>query len=122
LLQGTGWALIGVAVVGLLAESPPGTLSSRIAGAALVATTGAAAVTAARLVRRQPDWARRLGLMAAGGMLFLAWIWTTRPSSNLFTVLLGVALLAVGSIVSWQLLRWRPGRSSGQTENGPDVA
>jgi uncharacterized membrane protein HdeD (DUF308 family) len=122
LLQGTGWALIGVAVVGLLAEAPPGTLGSRIAGAALLATTGAVAIIAARLVRRQPKCGRRLGLLAAGGMLFIAWIATTRPSSNLFTVLLGLALLAVGSIVGWQLLRWRPGRWSSQAEDGPDVA
>jgi hypothetical protein len=123
LLRGTGWALIGLAIVGLLAEAPPSELGSRIAGAALIATTGAVAVTAARLVRRQPDWGRRLGLLAASGMLFIAWIVTTRPTSNPITVLLGVALLVVGAIVGWQLLRRsRPGRSSVETENGPDVA
>jgi uncharacterized membrane protein HdeD (DUF308 family) len=121
LLQGTGLALIGLAIVGLLAEASPGTLGSRIAGGALLATTGAAAVMATRLVRRQPEWGRRLGLLAVAGMLFIAWIVTTRPTSNPFTVLLGVALLAVGSIVGWRLLR-RPGRSSGQAEDRPDIA
>jgi hypothetical protein len=98
LLRWAGWTLLGLTVVGLLAESPPGQLGSRIAGAALVATTGGAALVAARLARRQP-WGRRLGLLAAGGMLFFGWAVTTRPASNLLTVLLGVALIVVGSVV-----------------------
>ena len=115
--------LIGLAVVGLLAEAPPGQLGSRIGGAALLGTTGAVAVAAARLARRRPDWGRRLGLIAAGGMLFIGWGLTTRPTSNLFTVVLGVALVVVGSVVGWHLLQWRrPRRPSGQTEGGPDVA
>ena len=123
LLQYAGWVLIGIAVVGLLAEAPPGQLGSRIGGAALLGTTGAVAVAAARLAKRRPDWGRRLGMLATVGMLVIAWSLTARPTGHPFSIFFGVALLAVGSIVGWRLLRSRrPGRSSGQTEGGPDVA
>ena len=122
LLHGAGWVLIGVAVVGLLAEAPSGQLGSRIGGAALFGTTGAAAVAAARLAKRRSDWGRRLGMLATVGMLVIAWALTARPTGHLFSILFGVALLVVGSIVGWRLLRSRrPGRSSDQAEGGPDV-
>ena len=122
LLQWTGWALLALTVLGLLAEAPPGQLGSRIAGATLVATTGAAGVVAARLARRRPAWGRWLGLLSAGGMLFTGWLVTTRPTSNLLTVIIGLALVVVGSVVAWQLVRRRPARSSGQAEDRSDVA
>jgi hypothetical protein len=122
LLRWTGWALLALTVLGLLAEAPAGQLGSRIAGAALVGTTGVAAVVAARLARRRPAWGRWLGLLSAGGMLLTGWLVTTRPTNNLLTVVIGLALVVVGSVVAWQLVRRRAAGSSGQAEDGSNVA
>jgi hypothetical protein len=122
LLWITGSGLDVLAIMGLLADGDPERTGSRILGAVVVAAVGSMAVLAALSALRRPVVARLVGLAAAGGMLFVAWLVLSRPVSNVFTILVGLTLLVIGGIVGWQLFRWRPeGRSSGEAEDGAHV-
>ncbi len=121
LLWITGAGLDVLAILGLLADGDPERTGSRILGAVVVAAVGALAVLAAFIAPRRPILARLLGLAAAGGMLFVAWLLLTQPGSSGFTIAVGLVLLVIGGIVGWRLFRWRPERRSGETEDGAHV-
>lgn len=121
LLWLTGIGLDVFAVIGLLADVEPERMRSRILAAIMVAAIGAISLVAAIMARSRRLLARRLGLAAAAGMLFLAWLLLSRPWTSVFTVLLGLVLLAIGAIVAWQLYRWQRS-SSGKAEDGADLS
>lgn len=119
LLWLTGIGLDVLAILGLLADAEPEQLAGRILGAAVIAGVGAVSMVAAIMARSRPTVTRRLGLAAAGGMLFVAWLVLTRPESGGFTILVGLALLVIGAIIAWQLYRW-PRPMSGEPKDGVD--
>lgn len=122
LLWIAGVGLDVVVILGLFADVEPERVGGRIVGAVVIAGVGSLAVVAAVLAPRRPVAARLLGLAAAGGMLFVAWLILTRPGTNLFTTVIGLGVLTLGAIIGWQLFRWRPGRrSSAEAEDGAHV-
>ena len=121
LLWLTGIGLDVFAIMGLLADADPQRMGSRILGAIILAAIGAVAMVAAIMARSRPLLARRLGLVASAGMLFVAWLVLSRPWTSPFTVVIGRVLLTVGASVAWQLYRWR-GTPSGEPEDGANLA
>ena len=123
LLWTAGLGLDALAILALFADTDPDGSRNRVVGAIVIAAVGSLAIVAVVTSARRPPVARLLGMAAAAGMLFVAWIVLTRPGSSWFTILVGLVLLAVGGIVGWQLFRWRPDRgSSGETEDRANLA
>jgi hypothetical protein len=119
LLWLTGIGLDVLAVIGLLADIEPERMGSRILGPSWWLPS-ARSRWSPRSWRAAPLLAHRLGLAAAAGMLFVAWLVLSRPWTSVFTILLGLVLLTTGGIVAWQLYRWRKA-ASGEPEDGANL-
>jgi hypothetical protein len=108
LLWAVGPPVLLLALAAVFAEVEPERRASRILGFFIIGTVAATATVAAWLLPRRPRLGRRIGLGAAGGMLFVAWILTSRSDNSGGVISFGLGLLATGSIVAWRLWRWRP--------------
>jgi hypothetical protein len=108
LLWAAGPPILLLAIAGAFAEIEPERRASRLLGLFIFGVMSALATVAAWLLPRRPRLGRRVGLFAAGGMLFVAWILTSRSDNPGGAVLLGLGLLAAGAVVAWRLWRWRP--------------
>ena len=104
-LTGGGGLLLTLA--GSFSEPNPGREGSRIAGFVVFAIVSGAAVGSAYLMTRRPRLARILGLVSAGGAVFIGWA-LMRAASSLPGALVALAIAAVGLVVAWQLVRWSP--------------
>ena len=104
-VTGVGGLLLTLA--GSFSEPNPGRAGSRIAGFVVFAIVSGAAVGSAYLMTRRPRLARILGLVAAGGAVFIGWA-LMRAESSLPGALVAIAIAAVGLVVAWQLVRWSP--------------
>jgi hypothetical protein len=110
LLWAVGPSVLLLSFAAAFAEVEPERRASRIIGLFILGSVAGAATLAAWLLGRRPRLGRRIGLVAAGGMLFVAWILTSRSDNPGGVTLFGLGLLAAGSIVAWRLWRWRPKR------------
>ena len=108
LLWAAGPPILLLALAGAFAEVEPERRTSRMLGLLIFAVMSGAATLAAWLLPRRPRLGRRVGLGAAAGMLFVAWILTSRSDNPGGAILFGLGLLAAGAIVAWHLWRWRP--------------
>ena len=108
LLWAAGPPVLLLAIAGAFAEVEPERRANRILGLIIFGVMSGAATLAAWLLPRRPRLGRRVGLGAAGGMLFVAWILTSRSHNPGGAILFGLSLLAAGAIVAWRLWRWRP--------------
>ena len=108
LLWAAGPPVLLLAIAGAFAEVEPERRASGMLGLLVYGVMSGAATLAAWLLHRRPRLGRRVGLGAAAGMLFVAWILTSRSDNPGGAVLFGLGLLAAGAIVAWRLWRWRP--------------
>ena len=108
LLWAAGPPILLLAIAGAFEEIEPERRASRLLGLFIFGVMSASATVAAWLLPRRPRLGRNVGLVAAGGMLFVAWILTSRSDNPGGAILFGLGLLAAGAVVAWRLWRWRP--------------